>query len=36
MERDFDATVSLDDIKATIYNDEVAIFSLLDVEEVDA
>jgi hypothetical protein len=36
MERDFDATVSFDDIKATIYNDEAAIFKLLDVEEADA
>jgi hypothetical protein len=34
LERDFDAAVSFEDIKATIYNDEVTMFKLLNVEEV--
>jgi hypothetical protein len=34
LERDFDATVSFEDIKATIINDEVTMLKLLNVEEV--
>jgi hypothetical protein len=35
-ERDFDASVSLEDMKATIYNDELTLLKLLNVEEVDS
>jgi hypothetical protein len=34
LERDFDATASFDDVKATVLNDEVTIFRLLNVEQV--
>lgn len=35
-ERQFDATTSLDDIKATIFQDEQDLFRLLDVQEVES
>jgi hypothetical protein len=34
LERDFDAIVSFEDMKATILSDEVMIFKLLNIEEV--
>lgn len=36
LERDFDADISFDEIKTTIYNDEVAMFKLLKIEEVES
>jgi len=35
LERDFEPTVSLDDVKAAIFNDEVNLLKLLNVEEVE-
>lgn len=35
LERDFEPTVSLDDVKAVIFNDEVNLLKLLNVEEVE-
>ena len=36
LERDFEPTVSLDDIEAAVFNDEVNLLKLLDVEEVES
>ena len=36
LERDFDPNVPLEEMKATIINDETALLKLLDVEEVSA
>jgi hypothetical protein len=36
LERDFEPTVSLDDIKAAVFNDEVSLLKLLNVEEVES
>jgi hypothetical protein len=36
LERDFEPLVSFDDIKATIFNDEVNLLKLLNVEEVES
>ena len=35
-ERQFDATTSFDDMKATIFQDEQDLFNLLDVQEVES
>ncbi len=34
-ERQFDATATFDDMKATVFQDELDLFKLLDVQEVD-
>src|ERR1700733_14444597 len=36
IERDFDAAVSFDEIKETVYKDEATVFALLNVEEVES
>ncbi len=36
LERDFEQTVSLEDIKDAVFNDEAALLALLNVEEVDS
>ena len=36
LEREFEPTVSLEDIKAIIFNDELNLFKLLNVEEVES
>jgi hypothetical protein len=36
LEREFEPNVSFDDLKATIFNDEVAVLKLLNVEEVES